>query len=103
MLNSVGLKGSDQVVFNYEKGRLDDRRSPPSSSLRIYALTELIAQMERAGLTYLRSWGGFDGTPYVLDSPRLLVLGERPRDERPARRGTVDDGLPTAIRIKGRR
>ncbi len=92
-----------QVAFDFEKGRLNDRRSPPSPSLRMYALTELIAQMERAGLRYIRSWGGFDGAAYGLDSPRLLVLVERPREEKPARRGTLDDGLPTAIRIKGRR
>ena len=92
-----------QVAFDFEKGRLDDRRSPPSASLRIYALTELIAQLERAGLTYIRSWGGYDGKPYSLDSSRLIVLAERPRNEKPPRRGGLDDGLPTAIRIKGRR
>jgi SAM-dependent methyltransferase len=91
------------VAFDFEKGRLDDRRSPPSASLRVYALTELIAQMERAGLVYRRSWGAFDGSAYGLDSPRLIVLAERPRDEKPVRRATADDGLPTAIRIKGRR
>jgi SAM-dependent methyltransferase len=91
------------VAFDFEKGRLDDRRSPPSASLRLYALTELLLQLERAGLTYSRSWGGYDGAAYALDSTRMLVLAERPRDEKPPRRGGADDGLPTAIRIKGRR
>jgi SAM-dependent methyltransferase len=95
---------SDQrVAFDFEKGRLDDRRSPPSASLRVYALTELIAQLERAGLVYSRSWGGYDGSPYGLDSSRMIVLAERARDEKPPRRGGADDGFPTAIRIKGRR
>jgi SAM-dependent methyltransferase len=82
-------------AFDLEKGRLD--------GARVYALTELIAQAERAGLAYVRSWGGFDGAAYGLDSPRLLALFERPRDERPPRRALADDGFPTAIRIKGRR
>ncbi|MFI5362291.1 MAG: class I SAM-dependent methyltransferase [Elusimicrobiota bacterium] len=85
--------------FDFEKGRLWDGLAP---SRRVYALAELIGQLERAGLLYCRSWGGFDGAAYGLESPRLLVLAERPRDERPARK-TFSDGLPTAIRIKGRR
>jgi SAM-dependent methyltransferase len=94
---------SGQVAFDLEKGRLNDRRSPPSPSLRMYALTELIAQLERAGLLYKRCWGGYDGAGYGLDSSRLLVMAERPLDEKPARRAAADDGLPKAIRIKGRR
>jgi SAM-dependent methyltransferase len=94
---------SGQVAFDFEKGRLDDRRSPPSASMRIYALTELIAQLERAGLVYVRAWGGYDGSPYVLESPRMIVLAERPKTEKPPRRSGPDDGLPIAIRIKGRR
>ena len=93
----------DRVSFDFEKGRLDDKRAPSSPSVRVYALTELIAQAERAGLTYRTSWGAFDGAAYGLESPRLLALFERPRDERPARRGGLDDGFPTALRIKGRR
>lgn len=94
---------SGQVAFDFEKGRLDDRRSPPSASMRLYALTELIAQLDRAGLVYVRSWGGFDGSPYALESPRMIVLAERPKTEKPPRRGGPNDGLPVAIRIKGRR
>ena len=90
---------ADQLAFDFETGRLD----ASFRSLRVYSLTELIAQTERAGLRYRRSWGGFDGAAYGLDNPRLLVLAERPRDERPARRAGADDGFPTAIRIKGRR
>jgi SAM-dependent methyltransferase len=102
----------DQISFDFEKGRLDNRRTivaadgkrtPSFLSVRIYSLTELIALAERAGLTYRRCWGTFEGDAYGLESPRLLALFVRPRDERPERRGGVDDGLPTAIRIKGRR
>jgi SAM-dependent methyltransferase len=97
------LEPQDLAIFDFERGRLVERRSQAASSLRVYALTEMIAQLERAGLTYRRSWGGFDGEAYVMDSPRLVVLAERPLDEKPARRAVADDGLPRAIRIKGRR
>jgi SAM-dependent methyltransferase len=97
------LEPSDRTVFDFEKGRLNDDRPPAFPSLRIYALTELISLIERAGLSYRRSWGGFDGSAYGMDCARLLVLAERPRDEKPARRASADDGFPTAIRIKGRR
>lgn len=102
----------DQVSFDFEKGRLHDKRtivagdgkrSPAYLSLRIYALTELIAQCERAGLKYRQAWGGFDGTAYGMDSPRLIVLAERSRNEKPERARKTDDDFPTAIRIKGRR
>jgi SAM-dependent methyltransferase len=102
----------DSITFDFEKGRLDNnrvivaadgKRTPSFVSLRVYALTELIALAERAGLTYRQSWGGFDGSAYVMDSGRLILLAERPRDEKPPRRAVADDGYPTAIRIKGRR
>lgn len=102
----------DQLSFDFEKGRLDNRRTvvaadgrrtPAPFSVRLYALTELAAQLERAGLAYRAAWGGFDGSAYGLDSPRLVVLAERPREEKPARRNSSADGLPAAIRIKGRK
>ncbi|MDD5302142.1 MAG: class I SAM-dependent methyltransferase [Elusimicrobia bacterium] len=102
----------DQISFDFERGRLDNRRvivdpdgkrTPSFVSVRVYALTELKAQLERAGLTYLQSWGGFDGSAYGMDSARVIVLAERPREERPAKRADEDEDLPTAIRIKGRR
>ncbi len=85
-----------ETGFDFERGRLDNRR--------VYALTELKTQLERAGLVYRRSWGGFDGCAYGMDSARMIVLAERPRDERGfARRAGADNNFPTAIRIKGRR
>jgi SAM-dependent methyltransferase len=101
----------DQISFDFERGRLDNRRvivdaagkrTPSFVSIRVYALTELKAQLERAGLVYRQCWGGFDGSAYAMDSPRVIVLAERPAD-RAARPVDPDDDLPTAIRIKGRR
>ena len=101
----------DQISFDFERGRLDNRRvivdaggkrTPSFVSIRVYTLTEIKAQLERAGLTYLQCWGGFDGSAYGMDSGRLIVLAERPKD-RATKPVDPDDDLPTAIRIKGRR
>lgn len=101
----------DRISFDFEKGRLDNhrtviegdgRRTPAFLSVRAYALTELKAQLARAGLVYRQCWGGFDAVPYGMDAARLVVLAERAKDEKPAKRDE-DDGLPKAIRIKGRR
>ena len=101
----------DQITFDFERGRLDNRRTivgadgkrtPSFVSVRVYALTELKAQLEAAGLVYLQCWGGFDGSAYGMESPRLVVHAERSRDEKAARQRVVDEDFPTAIRIKGR-
>lgn len=101
----------DQIGFDFERGRLDNRRvivdadgrrTPSFISVRVYALTELKSQLERAGLNYLQSWGGFDASAYGMDSPRTIVLAQRPREERGPRRAEAESDLPTAIRIKGR-
>lgn len=101
----------DQITFDFERGRLDNQRTivgpdgkriPAFVSVRVYTLTELKAQLERAGLTYRQSWGGFDGSAYGMESARTVVLAEcPPAKKRPAPR--PDDDLPTAIRIKGRK
>lgn len=100
----------DQISFNFETGRLDDRRTlvskdgtrhPVFVSLRVYALTEAKSLLARAGLAYVQSWGGFDGAAYGMDSPRMIVMALRPPE--PARRSEEAESLESAIRIKGRR
>jgi SAM-dependent methyltransferase len=101
----------ERVSFNFETGRLDSHRTlvskdgtrtPIQASVRVYTLTELKALLQRAGLRYVSCWGGFDGSAYGMDSPRMIVLAERPAEARPAKRDR-DAGLATAIKIKGRR
>jgi D-alanine-D-alanine ligase len=104
MLNKEWLmrhwgEGGNPAVFDFATGRLLERGA--SSSLRIYTLTELKAVLERAGLAFRRVWGGYEGQTYGMDSPRMVVLAERPAEESP-RRPKAEE-LVTAIRIKGRR
>lgn len=106
-------KGSvvlDQISFNFETGRLDNHRTivgkdgarrPSFVSMRVYTLTEIRRLIAQAGLEYRQAWGGFDGSSYGMDSPRMIVLAVRP-PEGPARRPAGPD-LPSAIKIKGRR
>jgi D-alanine-D-alanine ligase len=56
----------------------DGRREQRDFILRQYTLAEFVHMLGAAGLTLRESWGGFDGSRYTLDSPRLLVLAERP-------------------------
>lgn len=79
--------------FDLETGRLEGRR--------LYALTEIKGLLERAGLIYLRVWGAWSGSAYERESRRMIVLAEKPAP-RPAPR-REEEGLATALRIKGRR
>jgi SAM-dependent methyltransferase len=83
------------AAFDFETGRL----SAAGPGLRVYALTELKALLESAGLALLKVVGGYEGEPYGADSPRMIVLAQRP-EETTARRPA--EGLISTIRIKGR-
>lgn len=100
----------DRMRFDFEKGRLDDhrtivapdgKRTPSFVSLRLYALTEVKALLEGAGLAYRQSWGGYDGAAYGMDSPRLIVMAAAGAPVLPRARRQSPPG--SAIRIKGRR
>jgi SAM-dependent methyltransferase len=104
-----GAVALDDISFNFESGRLENRRTiinkdgsrtPAFVSVRIYTLTEIKSLVARAGLTYRQSFGGFDGVPYGMDSPRMIVLADKTVERRAPKK---TDDLPTAIRIKGRR
>lgn len=101
----------DQISFNFESGRLDNRRilvaadgtrTPSYLSIRIYTLTEIKALLASAGFVYRQSYGGFDGSAYGMDTQRLVVLAEKPAAQ-PPRKRKLDENLERAIRIKGRR
>ncbi len=104
-----GSVSLDRISFDLETGRINDHRTivdsvggrvPAFLSLRVYTLTEIKSLLERAGLAFLKVWGGYEGEPYGMDSPRMLVLAQRPADAPP--RPPKGEGLVSAIRIKGR-
>ena len=55
----------------------DGTRSEHEIDLRLYTLKELVDMLSRAGLVVRRTWGGFDGREYGLDSRRMIVLSEK--------------------------
>ena len=59
----------------------DGRRESRDFLVRQYTLTELAHMLAAAGLTLVQTWGNYDGTPYALDSPRLVLLAERQADD----------------------
>lgn len=94
------------LTFDFASGRLEgyrprgEIRAP--SSLRLYALTELLRLLNAAGLTAKLVSGRLDGSPYDLEAFHMIVLAERLKDapEKAGRR--EDDGLERALKIKGR-
>jgi SAM-dependent methyltransferase len=60
----------------------DGSRRKSKFSLRIYTLAEVVGMFERAGLEVRHTFGGFDGTKYKLESPRIIVVGRKPRGKR---------------------
>jgi hypothetical protein len=46
-------------------------------SLRLYTAPELIALVERGGLTFDGAYGDFEGADYDRESRRLIVVASR--------------------------
>jgi len=93
---------SGRIAFDLEAGRLVEGfpAAGAAASLRVYALTEIKSLLLRAGLDFCRVWGGYQGEAYELDSPRMIILARRPEPQ--PQRSPKDEGLVTAVRIKGR-
>ncbi|MFQ5914154.1 MAG: class I SAM-dependent methyltransferase [Nitrospinota bacterium] len=81
-----GCKLLNEMVFEYERGRLLTRRTiiPDEgerkelfSSIRLYTLAEMIPMLRKAGLAYRKAHGGYDGRPYDMEGFRMLVIAEK--------------------------
>jgi hypothetical protein len=59
----------------------DGSRSERWHRFRFYTLTELARMLREVGLEVQRTWGGFDGSPYDLESRRLIVVARKPGDD----------------------
>jgi SAM-dependent methyltransferase len=56
----------------------DGRRVERPSTIRLYTPERLVALLEGAGFTGARVFGGVDGRPIALASPRCIVVARRP-------------------------
>ena len=56
----------------------DGSRDEQEIDLRLYTLAELAKMLSRAGLAVRTVWGWYDGQAYSFDTPRTIVLAEKP-------------------------
>jgi SAM-dependent methyltransferase len=71
--------------FDYVQSRIDavfEKVGPEgferwSHSWRAYTLAEVVGMLEQVGLALSRVYGGWEGSPYGVDSPRMLITSER--------------------------
>jgi len=61
--------------------RPDAARRESGFVLRIYAHSEMMAMLARAGLRWERSYGGYDGSDYSAHSGRMIVVARKPEEE----------------------
>jgi SAM-dependent methyltransferase len=73
-----------QRDFDYERSRIvvafemwgGERIERWSHSWRAYTLAEMVAILQRAGMTLSCVYGDWDRSPYDVDSPRMVVVGK---------------------------
>lgn len=56
----------------------DGRRLERPSTIKLYSPDRLAALLASVGFEDLRVFGGVDGQPITLDSPRCIIIGRRP-------------------------
>ena len=59
----------------------DGARRQTGFVLRMYSHSEWLAMFRRAGLEWVRSYGGYDGSDYAHDSRGLIIVARRPIEE----------------------
>ena len=50
------------------------RRESPGHDIRLYTLTELVRLFDASGLRVSATYGDYDGSPYAINSPRMIVV-----------------------------
>ncbi len=75
-----------EEIVDLRAGRITDRRiffkslrfrGERSLTLRLYSLRELTDMMEASGLEVQAAFGDYDGSPYAVNSPRMILVGRR--------------------------
>ena len=65
----------------------DGRRTSADFSVRQYTLTELTRMLAAAGLAVTGTWGGFDGSPYTIETARMILRADLTPNTQPERQG----------------
>ena len=53
------------------------RRESPGHDIRLYTLTELVSLFDASGLRVSATYGDYDGSPYAINSPRMIVVATK--------------------------
>jgi SAM-dependent methyltransferase len=76
----------EEREWDWLTGRMHNRRIivPPDGArretgyvLRTYTHPEFVGMLQRAGFTWERTYGGFDGSDYGETSPRMIVVARK--------------------------
>ena len=82
-----GIRIERSWTFDAWRGRVywqnriafpDGRQESWSQSVRAYTLIELRTYLSEVGLLTEQIFGGFDGSEYTLDSPRMITTARKP-------------------------
>ena len=70
------VTGRNRVTFNIVTPD-GTRRDSPGHDVRLYTLTELVRLLDAAGLRLSTVCGDYDGRPYHIDTPRMIVVATK--------------------------
>ena len=70
------VTGRNRVTFSIVTAD-GTRRDSPGHDVRLYTLTELVRLLEAAGLWVSAAYGDYDGSPYAINTPRLIVVATK--------------------------
>jgi len=77
----------EENIFDFFSSRLetkrtyigkDDSREISNFSIRLYSLHEMLAMINKAGLSTSAIYGDFDMKQYSVDSRRMIILAQKP-------------------------
>ena len=70
------VTGRNRVTFNIVTAD-GKRRESPGHDVRLYSLTELARLLDIAGLRLSVTYGDYDGAPYAINTPRMIVVATK--------------------------
>ena len=70
------ITGRNHVTFSIVTAD-GTRRESPGHDVRLYTLTELVRLLDAAGLRMSATYGDYEGSPYAINSPRMIVAATK--------------------------
>ena len=70
------VTGRNRVTFSIVTAD-GTRRESPGHDVRLYTLTELVRLLDASGLRLSSIYGDYNGTPYTINTPRMIVVATK--------------------------